>query len=98
MRLTNRNTVEYAAELQDFLREDLLKWYPEVAGKLKITVCRLLSYILHLFINAVDRGSPACPPWLLRQECYSDRGQSSITLASNMAIDTLYRKCSEKVE
>lgn len=33
-----RPGVEYAGELHDFLVHDLQSWYPDIAGKLKITL------------------------------------------------------------
>ncbi|KAF7729451.1 NADH:ubiquinone oxidoreductase [Apophysomyces ossiformis] len=41
--------VEYAAELHDFLAEDLKKWYPELAGKIKITLIEALPNVLPAF-------------------------------------------------
>jgi NADH:ubiquinone reductase (non-electrogenic) len=41
--------VEYAAELHDFLTEDLKKWYPEVADHLKITLVEALPNVLPMF-------------------------------------------------
>ncbi|KAJ3186695.1 NADH:ubiquinone oxidoreductase [Gaertneriomyces sp. JEL0708] len=41
--------VEYAAELHDFLIEDLADWYPELAPKLKITLVEALPHVLPSF-------------------------------------------------
>ncbi|KAH8549252.1 hypothetical protein BGW37DRAFT_502378 [Umbelopsis sp. PMI_123] len=41
--------IEYAAELHDFLVEDLTTWYPELAGKLKITLIEALPNVLPAF-------------------------------------------------
>lgn len=41
--------VEYAAELHDFLLEDLTQWYPEIAGKIKITLVEALPSVLPMF-------------------------------------------------
>ncbi|KAJ3087529.1 NADH:ubiquinone oxidoreductase [Quaeritorhiza haematococci] len=41
--------VEYAAELHDFLNEDLVAWYPEMAGKIKITLIEALPHVLPMF-------------------------------------------------
>lgn len=41
--------VEYAGELHDFLIEDLKKWYPEVADKLRITLIEALPNVLPAF-------------------------------------------------
>ncbi|CAH7685059.1 NADH dehydrogenase [Phakopsora pachyrhizi] len=41
--------VEYAAELHDFLVDDLTTWYPEIAGKVKITLIEALPNVLPMF-------------------------------------------------
>jgi NADH:ubiquinone reductase (non-electrogenic) len=41
--------VEYAGELHDFLIDDLRKWYPEIADKLKITLIEALPNVLPAF-------------------------------------------------
>ncbi|KAG0144670.1 hypothetical protein CROQUDRAFT_64840 [Cronartium quercuum f. sp. fusiforme G11] len=41
--------VEYAAELHDFLVDDLQTWYPEIAGKVKITLIEALPNVLPMF-------------------------------------------------
>jgi len=41
--------VEYAAELHDFLVEDLQNWYPEIAGRVKITLVEALPSVLPMF-------------------------------------------------
>ncbi|KAF9434064.1 NADH:ubiquinone oxidoreductase [Entomortierella beljakovae] len=41
--------VEYAAELHDFLRDDLQVWYPELADRLKITLVEALPNVLPMF-------------------------------------------------
>lgn len=41
--------VEYAAELHDFLRDDLQVWYPELADKLRITLVEALPNVLPMF-------------------------------------------------
>ncbi|TPX72730.1 hypothetical protein SpCBS45565_g00030 [Spizellomyces sp. 'palustris'] len=41
--------VEYAAELYDFLKEDLADWYPELAPKIKITLVEALPHVLPSF-------------------------------------------------
>ena len=37
--------IEYAAELHDFLEDDLTAWYPELAGKIKITLIEALPNV-----------------------------------------------------
>jgi NADH:ubiquinone reductase (non-electrogenic) len=39
----------YAAELHDFLTEDLQNWYPEIAGNVKITLIEALPNVLPMF-------------------------------------------------
>jgi NADH:ubiquinone reductase (non-electrogenic) len=41
--------VEYAAELHDFLEDDLKKWYPDMAGKFKITLIEAHQHVLASF-------------------------------------------------
>jgi len=41
--------VEYAGELHDFLHDDLQKWYPEIAGRLRITLIEALPNVLPAF-------------------------------------------------
>ncbi|RKP08067.1 FAD/NAD-P-binding domain-containing protein [Thamnocephalis sphaerospora] len=41
--------VEYAAELHDFIVEDLSVWYPDIAGKVKITLIEALPNVLPAF-------------------------------------------------
>ncbi|KAI7902252.1 uncharacterized protein BX663DRAFT_455897 [Cokeromyces recurvatus] len=41
--------IEYAAELHDFLVEDLTRWYPELANKLKITLVEAMPNVLPAF-------------------------------------------------
>ncbi|RUS35221.1 hypothetical protein BC938DRAFT_474072 [Jimgerdemannia flammicorona] len=41
--------VEYAAELHDFLKDDLVDWYPDIAGKVNITLVEALQTVLPVF-------------------------------------------------
>lgn len=41
--------VEYAGELHDFLTEDLTNWYPDLAGRIKITLIEALPNVLPMF-------------------------------------------------
>ncbi|KAL7422688.1 NADH:ubiquinone oxidoreductase [Cryptotrichosporon argae] len=41
--------VEYAGELHDFLIDDLKKWYPEIADRLRITLIEALPNVLPAF-------------------------------------------------
>ncbi|KAI5475806.1 NADH dehydrogenase [Pseudohyphozyma bogoriensis] len=41
--------VEYAAELHDFLVEDLANWYPDLADKINITLIEALPNVLPMF-------------------------------------------------
>ncbi|EPQ31531.1 uncharacterized protein PFL1_00864 [Pseudozyma flocculosa PF-1] len=41
--------IEYAAELRDFVESDLIRWYPEVADKLRVTLIEALPNILPMF-------------------------------------------------
>ncbi|KAF5340412.1 hypothetical protein D9611_007859 [Ephemerocybe angulata] len=41
--------VELSGELHDFLKDDLMAWYPELAGKVKITLVEALPSVLPMF-------------------------------------------------
>ncbi|KAI8972318.1 hypothetical protein BDB01DRAFT_845109 [Pilobolus umbonatus] len=41
--------IEYAAELHDFLVDDLTHWYPELVGKIKITLIEAMPNVLPAF-------------------------------------------------
>ncbi|KAJ3288352.1 NADH:ubiquinone oxidoreductase [Rhizoclosmatium sp. JEL0117] len=41
--------VEYAAELHDFLNDDIQTWYPDIAGKFKITLVEATPHVLGMF-------------------------------------------------
>ena len=41
--------VEFAGELQDFFKEDLLKWIPEIAQHFKVTLVEALPNVLPMF-------------------------------------------------
>ncbi|KXS16878.1 FAD/NAD(P)-binding domain-containing protein [Gonapodya prolifera JEL478] len=41
--------VEYAAELRDFIVEDLRKWFPDVVNRVKITLVEALPHVLAAF-------------------------------------------------
>lgn len=41
--------VEFAGELQDFFKEDLMKWMPEIANNFKVTLIEALPNVLPMF-------------------------------------------------
>lgn len=41
--------VEFAAELRDFVKDDLAKWYPEIANRVKVILVEGLPNILPMF-------------------------------------------------
>ena len=45
--------VEYAGELHDFLVQDLADWYPDLAGKIKITLVEALPNLLPMFSKSL---------------------------------------------
>jgi NADH:ubiquinone reductase (non-electrogenic) len=47
--MLTRSCYRYAAELHDFLTEDLQNWYPEIAGNVKITLIEALPNVLPMF-------------------------------------------------
>ncbi|KAJ3324893.1 NADH:ubiquinone oxidoreductase [Boothiomyces sp. JEL0866] len=66
--------VEYAAELHDFLIEDLLEWYPHLAEKIKITLVEALPNVLPMFSKSLIE--------------YTEKhlARSDITLMKNTAV------------
>ncbi|KXN67666.1 pyridine nucleotide-disulfide oxidoreductase family protein [Conidiobolus coronatus NRRL 28638] len=51
--------VEYAAELHDFLEDDLKKWYPDMAGKFKITLIEAMNNVLPSFSKKMIKYTEA---------------------------------------
>jgi len=45
--------IEFAAELQDFFKEDLEKWFPEIADKFKVTLVEALPSVLPSFSKSL---------------------------------------------
>ncbi|KAI9183695.1 NADH:ubiquinone oxidoreductase [Blastocladiella emersonii ATCC 22665] len=41
--------IEYAGELYDFLNEEVRKWYPEIADKVKVSLIEALPHVLPMF-------------------------------------------------
>lgn len=41
--------VEYAGELHDFLKDDLINWYPELADRIKVTLIEAMPKVLPMF-------------------------------------------------
>ena len=41
--------IELSGELHDFLEDDLKSWYPELAGKIRITLVEALPSVLPMF-------------------------------------------------
>lgn len=41
--------VEFAAELHDFLKDDLATWYPDISDKIRITLVEALPNVLPMF-------------------------------------------------
>ncbi|KAL0476820.1 NADH:quinone reductase [Acrasis kona] len=48
------NGVEFAAELSDFLREDLKKWYPHLIKDVKVTILELMDHILNTYDRQIN--------------------------------------------
>ncbi|KAJ3129214.1 NADH:ubiquinone oxidoreductase [Nowakowskiella sp. JEL0407] len=51
--------VEYAAELHDFLHDDLSTWYPEITSKIKITLVEALPHVLPMFSSELIKYTEA---------------------------------------
>ncbi len=47
--------VEFAAEVQDFLREDLSKIYPHIQGKVKVTLVQSRDHILNTYDQTISQ-------------------------------------------
>ena len=45
--------IEFAGELQDFFKEDLAKWFPEIADKFKVTLVEALPSVLPSFSKSL---------------------------------------------
>jgi len=56
--------IEFAAELQDFFKEDLEKWFPEIADKFKVTLVEALPSVLPSFSKSLIDVSPSDRAWL----------------------------------
>ncbi|KAJ3276132.1 NADH:ubiquinone oxidoreductase [Terramyces sp. JEL0728] len=69
--------VEYAAELHDFLIDDLLEWYPHLAEKIKITLVEALPNVLPMFSKS------------LIEYTENHLARSDITLMKNTAVKTV---------
>ncbi|KXS09239.1 FAD/NAD(P)-binding domain-containing protein [Gonapodya prolifera JEL478] len=46
--------IEYAAELRDFVEEDLVKWFPDVAKRVKITLIEAAPNVLASFDSSLQ--------------------------------------------
>ncbi|KAJ3240203.1 NADH:ubiquinone oxidoreductase [Chytriomyces hyalinus] len=72
--------VEYAAELHDFLHEDITTWYPEIAGKFKITLVEATPHVLGMF-----------PPDLI---AYTEKtfAENKVDIRNNTAVKEVRQK------
>lgn len=52
-------SVEFAAELYDFLKKDVAQWYPDLSGKAQVIICEASGSILgsfhHTLVDYVDK-------------------------------------------
>ncbi|KAI8908392.1 hypothetical protein EDD86DRAFT_191652 [Gorgonomyces haynaldii] len=76
--------VEYAAELHDFLVEDLLTWYPDLAGKVKITLVEAMAHVLPMFskqlIEYTEKHLEECKVDILSNTAVKKVDQKSIVV------------------
>ncbi|KAL1409875.1 NADH:ubiquinone oxidoreductase [Vanrija albida] len=76
--------VEYAGELHDFLIDDLKKWYPEVADRLKITLIEALPNVLPAFskqlIQYTESTFKENKIDVLTRTMVKDVGETSVTV------------------
>lgn len=76
--------MEYAAELHDFLIEDLLAWYPELAGKFKITLVEAMPHVLPMFskrlIEYTETHFAKCEVSILNNTAVKKVNEKDITI------------------
>ncbi|KAI9142181.1 hypothetical protein BKA69DRAFT_1109382 [Paraphysoderma sedebokerense] len=72
--------VEYAGELYDFLIDEIQKWYPEIAGKVKITLIEALPNVLPMFSKQMIE--------------YTEQSfkEANITIMNNTAVKEVHAK------
>ncbi|KAJ7750461.1 pyridine nucleotide-disulfide oxidoreductase-domain-containing protein [Mycena maculata] len=77
--------VELSGELHDFLEEDLKMWYPELAGKIKITLVEALPSVLPMFskrlIDYTMSTFKESKIDILTQTMVKEVGEKTVTLA-----------------
>ncbi|KAJ3025853.1 UNVERIFIED_CONTAM: NADH:ubiquinone oxidoreductase [Siphonaria sp. JEL0065] len=72
--------VEYAAELHDFLHDDITTWYPEIAGKFKITLVEATPHVLPMFSKD------------LIQYTEQTFAENKVTILNNTAVKEVHQK------
>ncbi|SCV05071.1 LANO_0G17832g1_1 [Lachancea nothofagi CBS 11611] len=83
--------VEFAAELQDYIDEDLSKWMPELSKELNVTLVEALPNILNMF----DKSLIQYAEDLFKQERIILKTN---TMVKNVTPTTITAKCGEVTE
>ncbi|AGO12730.1 AaceriADR262Cp [[Ashbya] aceris (nom. inval.)] len=83
--------VEFAAELQDYVDQDLSKWMPELSKEIKVTLCEALPNILNMFDKSL---------WQYAQDLFK---QEKIdlkvnTMVKNVTSTHITTKCGDELE
>jgi NADH:ubiquinone reductase (non-electrogenic) len=85
--------VEFAAEMDDFLKEDLKLWYPEVAENVKITLVEATNNILPMFsksmIEYTEKHLTDSEVELLKNTTVKGVDSSSITVSRNGKLEKI---------
>lgn len=85
--------VEFAAEMDDFLKEDLKLWYPELAEKVKITLVEATNNILPMFskslIEYTEKHLTESKVELLKNTIVKGVDSSSITVSRNEKLEKI---------
>ena len=46
-------SIEFAGELYDFVKNDILRWYPDLQGVVKVTVVEASGHLLGTFHSTI---------------------------------------------
>lgn len=83
--------VEFAAELQDYVDEDLSKWMPELSKEIKVSLVEALPNILNMF----DKSLVQYAQDLFKQEKIDLKLK---TMVKNVDATTITAKCGDETE
>ncbi|AMD21742.1 HFL114Wp [Eremothecium sinecaudum] len=83
--------VEFAAELRDYVDQDLSKWMPELSKEIKVVLCEALPNILNMFDKSLWKYAQD----LLKEEKIDLRINTMVKSVDATQITT---KCNDKLE